>query len=90
MDKELKALPFMLGTDQVCHCLGISRAKLHRALLDGRMRQAVKIGWTNHWKKDLIQEIMEKGFDPPGTHEPAPRLPAVPRKKKKKVDEPVN
>lgn len=91
MEKELKELPLMLGTDWVCHCLGISRAKLHRALQDGRMRPAVKIGCTNHWKKDYIQQVMENGFEPPGTYEPAPRLPAVLIKKaKKKEEEPVD
>ena len=69
-DDEWRRLPLMLGTDQVCFCLGISRAKIYRMLAQGRMQQAVKIGSTNGWAKEYIRKISERGFDPPGTHGP--------------------
>ena len=69
-DDEWRRLPLMLGTDQVCYCLGIGRAKIYRMLGQGRMQPPVKIGSSNRWSKEYIRKISERGFDPSGTHGP--------------------
>lgn len=73
--EEFNRLPMMLGTKQVLACLGIGRATLYRAIDDGRMQEPIKIGSTNRWRKEYILKVMEVGFDPPGTHSPAPKSP---------------
>lgn len=70
--EEFNRLPMMLGTKQVLACLGIGRATLYRAIVDGRMLYPTKIGSTNRWRKEYILKIMDGGFDPTGTHSPAP------------------
>lgn len=68
MLRYIERLPMMLGTKQVCDCLGISRALLHRAMDTGRMRRPIKMGSTNRWAREYIRFLMENGLEPFGTY----------------------
>jgi predicted DNA-binding transcriptional regulator AlpA len=75
--EEFNRLPMMIGTKQVLACLGIGRATLYRAIDDGRMLYPTKIGSSNRWRKEYILKVMDGGFDPRGTHSPAPKSPPL-------------
>lgn len=72
---EWRRLPLMLGTEQVCHCLGISRATVYRAIAAGIMKPPTKIGGANRWPKAYIEQLMKTGSEPPGTYPPENELP---------------
>ena len=71
--EEFNRQPMMIGSKQVVDCLGISRATIYRALEAGELRHPVKMGGTNRWPKLYIEEVMQKGSEPPGTYPSAPR-----------------